>query len=410
MVRENKIYVSGCKNQGEKQLILFCLDMNGNVIWQKEYGDPAQGEVGSTLAFSSDSTIIISGTRRPNITGMPRQIAYLVKTDIDGAILDEHTYDFQNDQSVAVTNIETTDGQTVFSYLACPESCFLEFSGGVAAVNTVGTLVWNLPLPFSYEPDRPHIIQTDAITLVTNWHTKTVLPVHDLNPPALFYLNKDGQIQDSLVFENQTLKSIDDLEPVWEKGLVGCGSNYFDYIAVPSPELGGWVFKVNKNKVLLWERTYTDTAYQGRTGKFQSIALASDGGYIAVGHIVNNMTGVLEAHNWILKLDSLGCLQPGCGEINYISETEEATFLKGRDILVYPNPANSFVNIQLPSENTFKKLSAFLVSNKGSTIKQFLIDSNEIQINISDIETGVYYLMINQGNEIITSKRIIISR
>ncbi|MDO8969577.1 MAG: T9SS type A sorting domain-containing protein, partial [Saprospiraceae bacterium] len=234
------------------------------------------------------------------------------------------------------------------------------------------------------------------------------IPNYDWTPPTLFYLSMAGQIQDSLVFENQSNKEIDDLEPLWEKGLVGCGSNYIDYITSPMPIPGGWVFRVDENKEVLWDRTYTDTTFQGEVFKLQSIAPTSDGGYIAVGTIDNNMTGVRESHNWILKLDSLGCLQSGCGETNYITGTTETTFLKGENILVYPNPANSYVNIQLPADYPLKNLSAFLVSNTGKTIKKVVVNATETHLTLPEIGAGIYYLMITQGNEIITSRRIII--
>jgi hypothetical protein len=122
------------------------------------------------------------------------------------------------------------------------------------------------------------------------------------------------------------------------------------------------------------------------------------------------MTGVFESHNWILKLDSLGCLQPNCSETNYITDTKEIAFLKGKDILVYPNPANSYVNIQLPTNYPLSNLSAFLVSNSGITIKKVNLSSTETRMEVSEVITGVYYLMIVHENEIITSKRFLIGR
>jgi hypothetical protein len=334
----------------------------------------------------------------------------LVKTDLDGNLIDEHTYDFQNRQSLGWSIIETTDQQTVFSYEACPVSCFTDFSGGVASVDTSGNLIWNLAFPFSFQPDLSSVIQSDMNTLVANWHTKTMLPNHDWTPPALFYIDMAGQIKDSLVFENQSLKAIKDLEPIWDKGLVGCGNNFIDLITNPNPDPAGWVFRVDENKELLWERSYVDTTFQGKPFTLQSIMHTTDGGYIAVGSIDNNMTGVYESHNWILKLDSLGCLQPNCGETNYITDTKEVTFLKGKDILVYPNPANSYVNIQLPTNYPLNNLSAFLVSNSGITIKKVNLSSTETRMEVSEVITGVYYLMIVHENEIITSKRFLIGR
>ena len=304
-VRENKIYLCGSTNQGDKQFLLYCLDLEGNIIWSREYGNPTQDELGPTFTFTSDNHIVLCGIRMPNTAGIPLQVVYLVKTDLDGNLVAEYSYGFQNDQSLGRTVIETTDRQMIFSYGACPVSCFVEFTAGVASVDTLGNLNWNLAFPFAFQPDRPHVIQTDSQTLVANWHTHTALPNHDLEPPTLFYLNRSGQIQSQLVLENQSLKAIDDLAPLWGKGLVGSGSNYPHYLTDPNPDPAGWVFRVNENRELLWDRTYTDTAFQGKAFGLQSIVPTSDGGYIAVGTIANHMTGVFESHNWILKLEAL---------------------------------------------------------------------------------------------------------
>lgn len=406
-VRENKIYLCGSTNQGDKQFLLYCLDLEGNIIWSREYGNPTQDELGPTFTFTSDNHIVLCGIRMPNTAGIPLQVVYLVKTDLDGNLVAEYSYGFQNDQSLGRTVIETTDRQMIFSYGACPVSCFVEFTAGVASVDTLGNLNWNLAFPFAFQPDRPHVIQTDSQTLVANWHTHTALPNHDLEPPTLFYLNRSGQIQSQLVLENQSLKAIDDLAPLWGKGLVGSGSNYPHYLTDPNPDPAGWVFRVNENRELLWDRTYTDTAFQGKAFGLQSIVPTSDGGYIAVGTIANHMTGVFESHNWILKLDSMGCLQPGCGEINYVTTTEEVVFLKGKNIKVYPNPADHYVDVQFPADfPRGNNMSVQLVSNTGVFLKKQAVSTAALRLDLANIPAGICYVVIRRGNEIITSRKI----
>ncbi len=407
-IRDNKIYVSGSSNQGEDQFVFYCLDMDGNIIWDRKYGDPTQEDVTPSFAFTQDNHIILCGTRQPNIAGMPLQMAYLVKIDLDGNVMDEHIYDFQNNQTLSRTVIQTTDLQTVFSYSACPSSCFLEVTGGVASVDTIGNLNWNVAFPFSFVPDRPNIIQTDASTLVANWHSETTLPNHVLNPPTLFYLNLSGQTQDQYVFENQSYKSITDLEPDLNKGIIGCGSNYIDYLTSSNPVPGGWVFRMGEGINLLWERTYTDTTYQGRTGGLQSITRTRDGGYIAVGYVINKMTGVLESHNWIIKLDSLGCLQEGCGETNYITESTAPTFIKGLGIKIFPNPASDFINIEFPNDAGFKNVIVSILSGNGTLVGQDSAIDAKHEINISALKAGPYFIVVSKDNEILCSKRIIV--
>lgn len=408
-VKGNKIFICGSTNQGDAQVVLYCLDLEGHILWRNEYGLPNRFDGGPAFAFTADDEILLCGSRSLDTVG--QNVVYLVKTDSSGNFETEYTYGFQNDHNVGRSIIETTNQQTVFSYIACPVSCLVEFTGGVACVDSLGILQWNLELPFAFQPDRPNVVQTAPNTLVVNWHHETTLPNHDLEPPTLFYLNLAGQVQDSLIFENQSLKAIDDLEAVWGKGLVGCGNHYIDYLTDPNPDPAGWVFRVDENKTLLWDRSFADTTQLGRVYTLQSIIPTSDGGYLAVGTIINNMTGVLESHNWVLKLDSLGCFQPACGPVNYVTDIEEAVFLKGKDILVFPNPANDQVNIQLPYHFELGKgIFIDLVSNTGAFIQRIKITSWTTSIDLSGVSPDVYFAIIYQGNEIIASKKILVGK
>lgn len=74
----------------------------------------------------------------------------------------------------------------------------------------------------------------------------------------------------------------------------------------------------------------------------------SDGSVILCGSIINNMTGVREAYNTVYKLDSKGCLRPGCGYDNFLSGAEDITFLRGEGICAYPNPTRALLNVEIP--------------------------------------------------------------
>ncbi len=105
----------------------------------------------------------------------------------------------------------------------------------------------------------------------------------------------------------------------------------------------------------------------------------------------------------------MGCLEPGCGNINYITDTEEVVFLKGKDIKIYPNPASDYVQVEFPADfDIGQNVYGVLVSNTGSISRQEKINASQSQLDLSGITSGVYYLMIRRGNEIIGSKRIVV--
>jgi hypothetical protein len=84
---------------------------------------------------------------------------------------------------------------------------------------------------------------------------------------------------------------------------------------------------------------------------FESIQQTDDGGYIAVGNF-HHTNG--QYQTWLIKLDSLGCIEPGCQTDMYLTVgTDEVPLAQDEapGLFISPNPADE---------------SASIVANKGS--------------------------------------------
>jgi len=409
VVHNGLIYVAGHTNEANSQYTLYCIDGSGEIVWDKKYGDPSKNSEFPRLALCGNK-LVLCGTQDRNLNNRPAPILYFVVTDLDGNPLKAFYAGENNESTIPVKTIVDNSDRCLTSFVYCPDICFLDLKAGVVAFDSSGNLEWELDLPYSYNPSECIPAQIDSNNLAIKWFVdNTIIPNHDLTPPAVFFTDMSGNVMDTVVFQNQTLKEIRNMESVWEKGLIGCGHEYPDYINQSIPKLFGWLFRMDENRKVLWERSYIDSTYQGETFGFRHIIPTSDGSYLATGTITNFMTGVWESHNWILKLDSLGCLEPGCDNINYITDTEEMVFLKGKDIKIYPNPASDYVQVEFPMDFELgQSAHIVLVSNSGSIVKQEKTNTLKSKLNLSGITSGMYYLMIRRGNEIIGSKRIIV--
>lgn len=77
-----------------------------------------------------------------------------------------------------------------------------------------------------------------------------------------------------------------------------------------------------------------------------------------------------------------------------------------QNILVYPNPTNSLLNFKLNSYKT--KLLDFIIYNTlGQSVGNFQLNANNLQIDISYLNNGIYYYSIKNGQEIIMKNKII---
>lgn len=409
-VHDNKIYISGHTNGAGSQFVLYSIDKLGNVLWNKEYGSILVENEFPRLTLLEEN-LVLCGVQDRNINNRPAPIMYFVVTDVEGNQLNEFYYGEDNESTLSVKSIASTQGGGISSFVYCPDTCFLDLKAGVVAFDASGNLNWELDLPCSYNPYECILAQVDSNHLAIKWYIdNTTIPNHDLTPPAIFFTDMSGNVVDTAIFQNQTLREIRNMEPVWEKGLVGCGHEYPDYINQSIPKLFGWLFRMDENREVLWERSYIDSSYMGETFGLRHVIPTSDGGYLATGTITNFMTGVWESHNWLLKLDSMGCLEPGCGSINYITETEEVVFLKGKDIKVYPNPASDYVQVEFPKDFLIKDVTLRLLSINGKLVKQTSVMSDIQRISLSDLLSGMYYIIITRGNEIIASKRVIVHK
>ncbi len=81
-----------------------------------------------------------------------------------------------------------------------------------------------------------------------------------------------------------------------------------------------------------------------------------------------------------------------------IEETEEVAFN------IYPNPAKDFVKLSAVS----CQLSAIKVYNcLGMLVEEIEVNANEVEINISDYNTGIYFVNI-EGKDFVRTERLVI--
>lgn len=73
---------------------------------------------------------------------------------------------------------------------------------------------------------------------------------------------------------------------------------------------------------------------------------------------------------------------------------------------VSPNPANTFINIQIPIAENNQTLNIY--DNTGKMVYQSVIDAGEfeIQIDITQLESGIYYAQLQHSEALITTSFI----
>lgn len=170
------------------------------------------------------------------------------------------------------------------------------------------------------------------------------------------------------------------------------------YYGTPTGQYISIVSKVDPLGNSIWERYYTSVE-ENFSSRFTELALTPDSGILIIG--VGYSEEDIELQNfWTLKLDSLGCLVPGCDTLyNGVFELPNFT----SSVLVYPNPIakNSIVRINTQQDISYKP-SYFeimdLIGNKILTnrIVNTVYTGNAWQfpVNIDITLSGLYILNI----------------
>jgi hypothetical protein len=223
---------------------------------------------------------------------------------------------------------------------------------------------------------------------------------------VLYFLDSLGQITDRHIYFNSTYKDIYALSSLPKGNFIGMG-----YAYLSQDTTGAWVFCMNAQKEVLWERLFIDTTYQGDYSDFYNGTPTSDGGMILCGSVINNMTGVREGHNTVYKLDSQGCLRPGCGYDNFLSGAEDITFLRGQGIRAYPNPTRGLLNVEMPEALRGQRNSRAIVwSMQGEKVREYAgkVFEQYNYYDLSGLPAGAYSLVLMIGNEVVEAKQVVV--
>ncbi len=97
-----------------------------------------------------------------------------------------------------------------------------------------------------------------------------------------------------------------------------------------------------------------------------------------------------------IDFDSHGNIWFGtmCGILKLQDYTSSFYAPHSQDVIsVWPNPANSIVNINLSGQNSSMEIS--VLDSKGSLVLNKTVSLNNVQLNISDFKQGIYLIVVN---------------
>ncbi|MEO1436983.1 MAG: T9SS type A sorting domain-containing protein, partial [Bacteroidota bacterium] len=142
-----------------------------------------------------------------------------------------------------------------------------------------------------------------------------------------------------------------------------------------------------------WDNTFYNVMM-----KFTGLEVSEEGSIFLSGYLWDTppWSPTEGQYGWLVKTDSLGCIEPGCHLSTSIENPIEV--FQENSIHIFPNPASTQIQIQWekPVEGN---LHIFDVTGKRLFSERIVSHENEIAINTQNFPNGLYAVLFESKNQ-----------
>ena len=389
-------FVSGVAHFGfgaVDSLFVYKFNGSGDTVWTRFIGADSS-LVHRATARTLDGDLLLAGTRDPG------RKAYIFHLDSVGNIMGYHPYDDFNGEDVA----EGKDGRWYLCGIGNQTNNY-----GRAILlrsDTLGQQLWRY----------------------TDWSMYgrfvSMIALQDGGVVGLGSRNPLGEDQRASLTKLDTAGVVVWFKDIWQTDdpnwvcNLNCGFEYPDSTLIVAGTLRsmadrdkGILFKLEQNGETLWHRFYSHYpgAAYGKDQIFWDVKPTSDGGMVLTGE--TNSDDYDYAQLWLLKLDSMGCLVPGCGSVG----VQEYTDLFNGKLVVAPNPARDLVNVALDLGEGIEvsgQVRALLLDATGRVVLEQPVQQNvnklSATVDVSALSGGKYYLHLRDAKTWLAGSKLVV--
>ncbi|MDO8366653.1 MAG: hypothetical protein Q7T20_07655, partial [Saprospiraceae bacterium] len=344
-------------------LQIFFTKLNGttgDTLWVKEYGQLNVADNGLRIISTADRGFAISGWAfLDNNTQHSRLL--LLKTDSLGnqTFRKEYTTDGSKDH-FAYSLTQTPDGGYLLFGFSSYEGPYL---GGVGTANKIdmillktdaqGNQQWVKVYP-PWEWKQILFYGLDLQPLSNGDFLMTGLKSYALFQPGNTYtgkyffgrINSLGEFVDSVTFpQSYYFFKINRLKPTFDGNFWAIGAER------DSQNLGqtGLIMKITPNLEIFWKREYRVSPPESMLHEiFYEGVEMPDHGFVLCGGAFGSLDDSTNANGWVIRVDSFGCLEPGC----QLNSAVEDPPIPEQDIglSLSPNPTSGQSRLTLTRE------------------------------------------------------------
>ena len=422
---EGNLYTVGIVNDtaGSVKGILYIYDLEGDTISTFDFRSPLYPDENhiwakEVLQKSNGNYVIANNHWALNPNSNDDNDLTLLSVTSDFQTIFFKTFGTKIWDEYATSLILDDEGQIFGAKRSNEAEVFLNFNCRTLLIKTdsLGNQQWQWLSPEGVLQDGAHaMIKTpDGGLVVASGQGQEIgnnPNIHTLVWDALiFKLDADRNVVWSTPFRGglptgQT-KLTEMVEATDCNGYVASGI-FLEYISDVEWYHTSWLVKVSPEGDSLWARRYTYFDGEFVAPEVYDMKATPDGGYVLVG--LSRNVG-LPAPAWIMKVDSFGCLIPGCqlDDTTAVSGSPEQT----ARLAIFPNPASDFLHFELRPASITSTFTARILDANGKTITEIPAVSAHTTYTLPlwHWPPGVYFLQLLHDGVPVRTERFVVGR
>jgi hypothetical protein len=213
-----------------------------------------------------------------------------------------------------------------------------------------------------------------------------------------FHIGSDGSILDSVSNAGGSEAYLSKLIPIKDGNFLAVGLERDSAFNATGNK--GILMKMTQDLKVKWKRKYRVSPPESKLHeKFYDAIEMPDRGFIVTGRAFGPLEDSTNSNGWVIRVDSLGCLTPGCDSVT-TNVDSPGTNEDGVNILIQPNPASGqvMVTVEPASEEI---IGMKLVAMNGAVLEdvQFKRGTHiqQTRLSLQNLEPGVFILMVRTG-------------
>ncbi len=160
-----------------------------------------------------------------------------------------------------------------------------------------------------------------------------------------------------------------------------------------------------------WYREYYAPANYDYNSELYDVIQTADGGYLACGRNIR-ING--QARAWLLKLDSIGCLIPGCDTLGMGIGLPPVQLSLDDNLQVYPNPASDQLHLlwRVDPQQATEITTYQLIGLDGRVALRGEIPqtNGRVLLRVGNLSPGMYTVLLQHGEDRFSRQKVVVGR